>query len=116
MRLLLVSGFAKGNTATSWLADLCAEHKLPFVLGYALYMKAIHGGKTKNDKIDSYTIASLLEGGILIAWPYQAKWRATSNLLRRRIYLSHRCSELIAHTLNTNTQYNLPAGQRDIPS
>ena len=25
-----------------WLADLCAEHDVPFVLGHALYMKAIH--------------------------------------------------------------------------
>lgn len=30
-----------------WLADLCDEHQIPFVLGHALYMKAIHGGKTK---------------------------------------------------------------------
>jgi transposase len=36
-----------------WLADFCGEHHIPFVLGHALYMKAIHGGKTKNDKIDS---------------------------------------------------------------
>jgi hypothetical protein len=28
-----------------WIADLCADHKIPFVLGHALYMKAIHGGK-----------------------------------------------------------------------
>ena len=33
-----------------WLADLCAQEGLPFVLGHALYMKAIHGGKAKNDK------------------------------------------------------------------
>jgi hypothetical protein len=32
-----------------WLADLCAEQAIPFVLGHALYMKAIHGGKAKND-------------------------------------------------------------------
>ena len=25
-----------------WLADLCHEHSIPFVLGHALYMKAIH--------------------------------------------------------------------------
>jgi hypothetical protein len=31
-----------------WLADLCHEHKITFVLGHALYMKAIHGGKTHN--------------------------------------------------------------------
>ena len=46
-----------------WIADFCAEHKIPFVLGHALYMKAIHGGKTKNDRIDSYKIAKLLKGG-----------------------------------------------------
>lgn len=26
-------------------------------------MKAIHGGKTKNDKIDAYKIAKLIRGG-----------------------------------------------------
>ena len=46
-----------------WISDLCAEHKIPFVLEHALYMKSIHGGKTKNDKIDSYKIAALLRGG-----------------------------------------------------
>jgi hypothetical protein len=29
-------------------------------LGHALYMKAIHGGKAKNDKIDSHKIAVLV--------------------------------------------------------
>ena len=54
-----------------WLADLCADHKIDFVLGHALYMKAIHGGKTKNDKIDSYKIAMLLKGGNFpTAYPY----------------------------------------------
>ena len=45
-----------------WLADLCAEENIPFILGHALYMRAIHGGKSKNDKIDSQKIAALLEG------------------------------------------------------
>ena len=36
-----------------WVADLCAKEGIPFVLGHALYMKAIHGGKAKNDEIDS---------------------------------------------------------------
>ena len=93
-----------------WLADFCAQHHIPFVLGHALYIKAVHGGKTKNDRIDSYKIASLLKGGNFpIAYPYPAKWRATRDLLRRRMYLSRRCSELVAHIQNTNTQYNLPA-------
>ena len=48
-----------------WLADLCADEGIEFVLGHALYMKAIHGGKTKNDRIDSEKIAILLRGGML---------------------------------------------------
>jgi transposase len=46
-----------------WLADLCAAEKIPFVLGHALYLKAIHGGKSKNDKIDAHQLATLLRGG-----------------------------------------------------
>jgi transposase len=97
-----------------WLADLCAEHHIRFVLGHALYMKAIHGGKTKNDRIDSYKLASLLKGGNFpIAYAYPAKWRATRDLLRRRMYVSRRCGELVAHIINTNTQYNLPAFKKN---
>jgi transposase len=93
-----------------WIADFCAEHKIPFVLGHALYMKAIHGGKTKNDKIDSYKIAKLLKGSNLpMAYPYPAKMRATRDLLRRRTYMVRQTSLLVGHILNTNTQYNLPA-------
>ena len=98
-----------------WLSDLCNEGKISFVLGHALYMKAIHGGKTKNDKIDSYKIAMLLKGGNFpIAYPYPAKWRSTRDLLRRRMYLTRRCGELLAHIQNTNTQYNLPAFRKKI--
>jgi hypothetical protein len=28
-----------------WVADFCEDNNLPFVLGHALYMKAIHGGQ-----------------------------------------------------------------------
>jgi hypothetical protein len=33
-----------------WLADLCAQAGIPFVLGHALYMQAIHGGKASRGK------------------------------------------------------------------
>jgi len=38
------------------LADVCAAEGITFVLGHALAMKAIHGGKAKNDKLDSFKI------------------------------------------------------------
>jgi len=93
-----------------WLADLCADHGIPFVLGHALYMKAIHGGKAKNDKIDAHKIAVLLRGGMLPqAYVYPAEMRATRDLLRRRMHLARKRGELLAHVQNTNSQYNLPA-------
>ena len=92
-----------------WLADLCAEQDIPFVLGHALSMKAIHGGKAKNDKIDSQKIAALLRGGMLPkASVYPADMRATRDLLRRRMHLMRKRSELLSHVQNTNSQYNLP--------
>jgi len=92
-----------------WLADLCAEESIDFVLGHALYMKAIHGGKAKNDKIDSCKIASLLRGGNFpLAYTYPKKMRATRDLLRRRNHLCRKRAELIGHIQNTATQYNLP--------
>ena len=57
-----------------WIADLCNQMNITFVLGHALYMKAIHGGKTKNDKIDSKKIASLLRAKMLpMAYAYPQK-------------------------------------------
>lgn len=93
-----------------WVADFCAERNIPFVLGHALYMKAIHGAKTKNDKIDSRKIAMLLRSGMLPeAYAYPARMRSTRDLLRRREYFMHQQSELLAHIENTNTQYNFSA-------
>jgi len=92
-----------------WLADLCAGQGIPFVLGHALDMKAIHGGKAKHDNIDSHTMAALLRGGLLPqAYVYPAAMRATRDLLRRRTHLLRTRAALLAHVHNTNSQYNLP--------
>jgi transposase len=92
-----------------WLADTCQEQGIPFVLGHALYMKAIHGGKAKNDDIDAEKIARLLRGGNLpVAYVYPKAMRATRDLLRRRTFFVRKRAELLAHLVNTNSQYNLP--------
>ena len=92
-----------------WLADLCQQEGIAFVLGHALYMKAIHGGKAKNDKIDAHTSAVVLRGGMMPqAYVYPAEMRATRDLLRRRCPLARKRAELLAHMHNTNSQYNLP--------
>jgi transposase len=97
-----------------WLADLCAREHIPFVLGHALYMKAIHGGKAKNDKIDAHKIAALLRGGLIPqAYVYPPEMRATRDLLRRRCHFMRKRAELLAHIQNTTSQYNLsPLGRK----
>ncbi len=71
-------------------------------------MKAIHGGKAKNDKIDSKKIAVLLRGGMIpMSYVYPEKMRATRDLMRRRNHLMYKRAELLAHIQNTNSQYNL---------
>ncbi len=84
------------------------------MLGHALYMKAVHGGKAKNDRIDSFKIATLLRGGMLPqAYAYPAGMRATRDLLRRRLHLVRKRGQLLAHIQMTAQQYNLPPlGQR----
>jgi transposase len=73
-------------------------------------MKAIHGGKAQNDKIDAQKIAVLLRGGMLPqAYVYPAEMRATRDLLRRRIHFMRKRAELLTHVQQTNSQYNLPA-------
>jgi transposase len=92
-----------------WLADLCAEQGIAFVLGHALSMTALHGGKAKNDRIDSQKIAALLRGGMLPqASVYPAEMRATRDLLRRRTHLMRKRADLLSHVHNTNSQSNLP--------
>jgi transposase len=90
-----------------WLADICLEEKIKFILGHALYMKAIHGGKKKDDKLDSETIARLMRGGTFpLSYVYPREMRATRDLVRRRMFLVRRRSELLAHVQMTNQQYN----------
>lgn len=92
-----------------WLADLCEDQRIPFVLGHALYMKMIHGGKAKNDRIDAAKLAHLLRGGLFpMAYVYPRAKRQTRDLLRRRSFFVQHRAKLIAHIVNTNSQFNLP--------
>jgi len=98
-----------------WLADLCAQHNITFKLGHALYMKCIHGGKAKNDKIDSEKITRLLLGkNFPVAYVYPVEMRPIRDLLRRRTTLVHFSSTALAHIKITNYQYNLPAFEKQI--
>src|SRR5262245_47647803 len=92
-----------------WLADLCADENIPFALGHALAMKHIHQGKSKSDKIDAGKQGAMLRGGLFpLAYAYPRAKRQTRDLLRRRSFFVRQRAQLIAHVVNTNTQFNLP--------
>ena len=72
-------------------------------------MKAIHGGKAKNDKIDApEDCRAAPRGHAPQAYVYPAAMRATRDLLRRRMPLMRQRAELLTHVQQTNSQYNLP--------
>jgi len=81
-----------------WLADACAAEGIEFVLAHALYLKAIHGGKNKNDRIDSEKLAHLLRTNLIPpAYVYPAATRSIRDLLRRRTSFVWKRAELQHH-------------------
>src|SRR5208282_5877061 len=67
-----------------WLSDVCQAAGLTFVLAHALYLKAIHGGKNKNDRIDSEKLAHLLRTNLIPpAYVYPAAQRPLGAQLQR---------------------------------
>lgn len=91
-----------------WLADLCSENDIEFVLGHALDMRAVHGAKSGNDRLDAERIARLLLGGLFpIAYVYPAGMRSVRDLMRRRSYHVRRRSDLFNHIQMKGLQDNL---------
>lgn len=92
-----------------WLHDRCQQENISFLVGHALYMKAIHGAKAKNDRLDAHKIARLLKGGNFpLAYVYPKGMRETRDLLRRRNFFVRQRAGLITHLEILNAQNNLP--------
>jgi transposase len=91
-----------------WLADACLESGIPFYLGHAYYMKAINGGKVKNDRVDSRKIADLLRANLFpLAYPYPREMRSARDLLRRRHYFMRRRASTYSHLQVFFTQHGI---------
>ena len=81
-----------------WLADACFAAGIKFVLAHALYLAHIHGGKNKNDRIDSEKLAHLLRTNLIPpAYVYPAERRPMRALLRQRMSYVWRRAEVLAH-------------------
>ena len=100
-----------------WLADACQAANLPFVLAHALYLKAIHGGKNKNDRIDSEKIAHLLRTNLIPpAYVYPADKRPLRALLRQRLFYVWSRSELLARIQSHQLAHNRPPLRQTRPN
>jgi transposase len=90
-----------------WLADACAAANLTFVLAHALYVKAIHGGKNKNDRIDSEKLTHLLRSNLIPpAYVYPADKRPLRALLRQRLFFVWTRAELLARINSHQLAHN----------
>jgi transposase len=98
-----------------WLADTCRDENIPFVLGHAWAMKAVHGCKTKCDRKDAEAIARLLKGGNFPpAYAYPKERRGLRDLLRARLRLVRQRAELYGHVHTARRQANLPPVSNDV--
>src|SRR6185369_13370797 len=96
-----------------WLADACQQAGLTFVLAHALYLKAIHGGKNKNDRIDSEKIAHLLRASLIPpAYVYPAALRPLRALWRQRLCYVWRRAELLCRIQSHELAHIGPLAQR----
>lgn len=90
-----------------WLADACQEANLTFVLAHALYLKAIHGGKNKNDRIDSEKLAHLLRSNLIPpSYVYPADKRPLRALLRQRLFFVWSRGDLLARINSHQLAHN----------
>jgi transposase len=90
-----------------WLADACQGAGLTFVLAHALYLRAISGGKNKNDRIDSEKLTHLLRSNLIPpAYVYPSEKRPLRALLRQRIYYVWHRAELLARIHSHQLAHN----------
>jgi transposase len=90
-----------------WLADACQAANLTFVLAHALYLKAIHGGKNKNDRIDSEKLTHLLRSNLIPpSYVYPADKRPLRALLRQRLFFVWTRAQLLARINSHQLAHN----------
>ncbi len=96
-----------------WLADACFDADIEFVLAHALYLKHIHGGKNKNDRIDSEKLAHLLRANLIPpSYVYPSERRPVRALLRQRMsYVWERATLKTHLSMNQTAEGLVPAAK-----
>jgi transposase len=90
-----------------WLCDLLRSLGIDTVLAHAKYLKAISYAKVKTDAIDAHTLAQLLRlGYVPEAHQLPIEYRALRDLLRQRLVMEHKRTNLIQRISSVLAQFN----------
>ena len=91
-----------------WLCDLLRSLGIRTVLAHAKYLKAISYAKVKTDAVDAHTLAQLLRlGYVPEAHQLPGEYRAMRDLLRQRMVMEHKRTNLIQRISSILAQFNV---------
>ena len=91
-----------------WLCDLLHSFGIQVVLAHAKYLKAISYAKVKTDAVDAKTLANLLRMGYIPeAHQLSPEYRALRDLLRQRMVMEHKRTNIIQRIGSILAQFNI---------
>ncbi|MBI5464253.1 MAG: IS110 family transposase, partial [Ignavibacteriales bacterium] len=96
------------TTGWYWLCDLLRSLGITIVLAHAKYLKAISYAKVKTDAVDAETLAQLLRMGYIPeAHQLPLEYRAMRDLLRQRMVMEHKRTNIIQRISSILAQFNV---------
>jgi len=96
------------TTGWYWLCDLLRSLGITVVLAHAKYLKAISYAKVKTDAVDAQTLAQLLRMGYIPeAHQLPPEYRAMRDVLRQRMVMEHKRTNIIQRMLSILAQFNI---------
>lgn len=99
------------TTGWYWLCDLLRTQGVDVVLAHAKYLKAISYAKVKTDAVDALTLAQLLRMGFVPeAHQLPPEYRAMRDLLRQRMVMEHKRTNIIQRIGSILAQFNITEG------
>lgn len=92
-----------------WVCDLLHALGVTILLAHAKYLKAISYAKVKTDAVDAETLAQLLRMGYIPeAYQLPPEYRAMRDLLRQRMVMEHKRTNIIQRISSILAQFNTP--------
>lgn len=96
------------TTGWYWFSDLLRSLGIDVVLAHAKYLKAISYAKVKTDAVDALTLAQLLRMGYIPeAHQLPPEYRAMRDLLRQRMVMEHKRTNIIQRVTSILAQFNI---------